>query len=113
MAPVVGVLDHTGVRPMPRIALLFATSLAASVGALPALASTLSDTDTRFLADTAQGASHELAISRLAAEQATRPAVKSYASMVVSNHQAMNTALRKLAKQKGATLPVGMSASSS
>ena len=78
---------------------------------LPALAGTLSDTDNQFLADTAQGASHELAISRLAAKQATQPKVKSYASMVVSDHRHMNAALRKLAGEKGATLPNGMSTS--
>ena len=97
---------------MCRIALLSAfVALAASISALPALAGTLSDTDNQFLADTAQGASHELAISRLAAKQATQPKVKSYASMVVSDHRHMNAALRKLAGEKGATLPNGMSTS--
>ena len=90
---------------------LAVAALAASAGAAPALASTLSDQDQQFLADTAQGAAHELAISRLAAERARQPTVKSYASMVVSDHQTMNAALRKLARQKGVTLPGSMSTS--
>ncbi len=91
--------------------LLAMAALAASAGAAPALASSLSGQDQQFLADTAQGAAHELAISRLAAGRAQQPQVKSYASMVVSDHQTMNAALRKLAKQKGVTLPGSMSAS--
>ncbi len=97
---------------MRLIASLLATAaLAASAGAAPALASALSSQDQQFLADTAQGAAHELAISRLAAGRAQQPQIKSYASMVVSDHQTMNAALRKLAKQKGVTLPDSMSAS--
>ena len=109
VAVVVGIVNLAGISTMRRIAFLLAA--AALAGAPAALAGTLSDADNRFLADTAQGASHELAISRLAAGRATQPGVKSYAAMVVSDHQAMNAALRKLAKGKGETLPGGMSAS--
>ena len=109
VAVVVGIVNLAGIRTMRRTAFLLAA--AALAGAPAALAGTLSDADNRFLADTAQGASHELAISRLAAGRAMQPGVKSYAAMVVSDHQAMNAALRKLAKGKGETLPGGMSTS--
>ncbi len=96
---------------MNRTVLFAVTALAVSVGAGPGLAAALSDQDQQFLADTAQGAAHELAISKLATRRATQPAVKHYAAMVVSDHQSMNKALRKLARKNGVTLPGGMSTS--
>lgn len=64
--------------------------------------------DQLFLRNEATGSAYELSIAQLAQARATRDDVKSYAGMLVNDHEAYNGALRELARQKGVALPPGL-----
>ncbi len=66
--------------------------------------------DVLFMRNEATGSAYELAIAQLAQTRAVRDDVKSYAGMLVNDHEAYNGALRKLAQQKGIALPAGLTA---
>ena len=67
-----------------------------------------SDRDGSFLRTESQGAAYELAIAQLATQKATASGIKSYAQMVVSDHDQLNAELRQLASAKGVNLPADM-----
>ena len=71
-------------------------------------AANLSDRDGTFLRTESQGAAYELAIARLATEKASTADIKSYAQMLVSDHDQLNTQLHQLASAKGVSLPGDM-----
>jgi putative membrane protein len=66
--------------------------------------------DQLFLRNEATGSAYELAIAQLAQSKATRDDVKTYAGLLVNDHEAYNGALRDLAKQKGITLAPALTA---
>lgn len=70
----------------------------------------ISDTDKSFLQDQAQGTAYELVIAQLAVQKAQRPAVKSYAQMVISDHSQLNSQLQMVARIKKVDLPSDMTA---
>ena len=63
--------------------------------------------DQLFLRHEATGSAYELAIAQLAQARSARDDVKSYAGLLVNDHEAYAAALRDLAQQKGVTLPPG------
>ena len=65
----------------------------------------LSETDKAFLMKDSRGGHYELESAKLAAERASEPRVKSYAKMLVKDHENYNAALERLGKQEGVTLP--------
>ena len=74
----------------------------------PALAASLSSADHDFLVSTAQGATYELAVAKLALTKATRGDIKSYARTMVTDHKSLNPKLHQLARQNGVDLPTAM-----
>jgi len=66
--------------------------------------------DRTFMTKAAGGGMYEVAVSKLAAEKATSPAVKDYAQMLVTDHTAANDQLKALAATKGVALPADMPA---
>ena len=71
---------------------------------------TISDGDKSFLQDQAQGTAYEMAIAQLAVEKARRPAVKSYAQAVITDHAQLDSQLRMVARIKKVDLPADMTA---
>lgn len=61
--------------------------------------------DRRFIQDVAGSGMYEVEVSRLAAERATNPEVKSFASKLVEDHQNANNELVQLANAKKVELP--------
>lgn len=68
------------------------------------------DADRSFLTQDVQGGRYELALAKLGAAKATKPAIRSYSHMVVRDHSTANAALIRLAKSEGARVPAGMKA---
>lgn len=64
--------------------------------------------DTGFLKDQAQGTAYEMAIARLALDKAERPAVKTYAQAIISDHDQLDAQLKMVARIKGVELPTDM-----
>lgn len=98
---------------MNRMTMSASALISALAVAAPACAQSGSDltaADRQFLTQDAQGGMYELSIAKLAEQKTTRQDIKSYASMVVNDHEHYNTALQKLAADKGVTLPKEMSA---
>ena len=86
-----------------------AAAFCAIVLAAPiAQAAPLSSTDRAFLVSTAQGATYELAVAKLALTKSTRSEVKSYAQTMISDHDSLNPELHQLANQNGIDLPTTM-----
>jgi len=65
----------------------------------------LSAADKRFIEDAAQAGKAEVTIGQLAAERASSDEVKTFAKRMVDDHKKFNDELKKLAEQKGVTLP--------
>lgn len=66
--------------------------------------SVLNRSDRNFVMKAAKSNAHEVAISRVAAERATRPDVRAFAQEVIAAHQTMDTGLSRLAASKSVTL---------
>ncbi|MDP9163256.1 MAG: DUF4142 domain-containing protein [Pseudomonadota bacterium] len=73
-----------------------------------ALAAAPTDADRSFLMDEGQGAQYEIAIAKLAATKATKPAIRTYAKKIVADHAQANPALMKLTKAEGVAVPPGL-----
>ncbi len=85
-------------------------ALCCGIGFVPAAAhaASLSSSDRDFLVSTAQGATYELAVAKLALTKATRGDVKSYAQTMITDHEGLNPKLHQLAKANGVDLPTTM-----
>jgi len=64
--------------------------------------------DRKFLEEAAQDGMKEVEISRVAAQKASDPAVKSFAEQMVKDHTDANQKLMSLAQSKGVTPPAKM-----
>lgn len=71
------------------------------------------DADRKFLTQDVQGGRYELALARLGATKATKPAIRRYSQMVVRDHSVANAALARLARAEGVSAPAGMKAEDS
>jgi putative membrane protein len=67
-----------------------------------------SDDDKKFLATAAQSDQNEIALSKLAGEKATNPAVKAFAQKMVSEHEKMSASMKPFAESWGVTPPSGL-----
>jgi len=77
----------------------------AGIPASPATgAGPLNAADKAFLTQAAEGGLYEVAVAKLAADKATDPAIKSYATMLVDHHTQANDQLKQVATSKGLTL---------
>ena len=96
---------HHRVRALTAGSALLCGSLLAAVGAR---AASLSSADHDFLVNTAQGATYELAVAKLALTKNTSPAIGSYAQTMISDHRSLNRRLHQVAQQNGVSLPTTM-----
>jgi|SRR5665213_1946432 len=67
-------------------------------------------TDQDFMLAAAQGGMTEVKLGELAATNGTRPDVKEFGQMMVTDHTAINNDLKALAAQKGVALPDSLDA---
>ncbi len=74
-------------------------------------APTLSDTDKKYLTDSAQGSLYDQATAELAVMQAQSPAVQQYATRLVYDHDRLNMQLLQLARRYNLVLPLTMQTS--
>lgn len=75
-----------------------------------AAATVLNAEEKKFLADAAQGGQYELALAQLATANASDSSVKSYATMLVSDHTMANQKLQLLAQRRNVVLPTALPA---
>ena len=74
---------------------------------LPGRANAQSDDDKKFLATVAQGDKNEIAVSEVAEQKATDPAVKAFAEKMVKEHKEMTESMKPFAEQWSITAPMG------
>jgi putative membrane protein len=85
--------------------LLLPTLLFAATGLAFAQNGQLDKKDREFIDKAAAGGMEEVAAGKLGESKARNADVKSFASMLVTDHSANNQELQALAQQKGVTLP--------
>lgn len=73
-----------------------------------AFAASLSSADHDFLVSTAQGATYELNVAKLALQKSTRSDIKSYAHTMITDHKSLNPKLHHIAQHDGVDLPTSM-----
>jgi putative membrane protein len=74
---------------------------------LPIKAKAVTDDDKKFLAMAAQSDQNEIALSQLADQKATNPAVKAFAEKMVTEHTQMTASMKPFADSWGLTAPTG------
>jgi putative membrane protein len=74
---------------------------------MPPKAKAASDDDKKFLAIAAQSDQNEIALSQLAEQKATNPAVKAFAEKMVTEHTKMSESMKPFADSWGLTPPSG------
>jgi putative membrane protein len=67
------------------------------------------EASTNFLVDAANGGMAEIRLGEIAAQKATNPKVKEYASMLVHDHSGANDQVKALAAARNVTLPTSPS----
>ena len=75
--------------------------------ALPFAAHASADDDKKFLAMAAQSDQNEIALSKLADQKATNPAVKGFAEKMIAEHTKMTESMKPFAESWGLTPPDG------
>jgi putative membrane protein len=73
----------------------------------PLQAQAASDSDKKFLATAAQSDQNEIALSKLAEEKGTNPAVKLFAEKMITEHTKMSANMEPFAQSWGLTSPSG------
>jgi putative membrane protein len=74
---------------------------------MPTRAKAVTDDDKKFLAMAAQSDQNEIALSQLAEQKATNPAVKAFAEKMVTEHTKMTESMKPFADSWGLTPPSG------
>jgi putative membrane protein len=83
------------------------TVLGLAAALLPLAAHAADDDDKKFLANAAQSDQDEIALSQLADQKATNPAVKAFAEKMVTEHTKMSASMKPFADSWGLTAPTG------
>jgi putative membrane protein len=78
-----------------------------AVALVPTKARAATDDDKKFLAMAAQSDQNEIALSKLAEQKATNPAVKAFAEKMISEHTQMTESMKPFADSWGLTAPAG------
>jgi putative membrane protein len=73
----------------------------------PTKAKAATDDDKKFLAMAAQSDQNEIALSKLAEQKATDPAVKAFAEKMIAEHTKMTQGMKPFAESWGLTPPSG------
>jgi putative membrane protein len=74
---------------------------------VPSKARAESDDDKKFLAMAAQSDQNEIALSKLAEQRATNPAVKAFAEKMITEHTQMTASMKPFVDAWGLTPPTG------
>jgi putative membrane protein len=74
---------------------------------IPSKARAQSDDDKKFLAMAAQSDQNEIALSKLAEQKATNPAVKAFAEKMITEHTQMTASMKPFVDAWGLTPPTG------
>ncbi len=82
--------------------------VAGSLMTISAIAQTPSDDDKKFLAIAAQSDVNEIKLSELAEQKATNPAVKAFATKMVSEHKKMSASMKPFAQSWGLSAPTDL-----
>jgi len=88
--------------------LLCCAALAGVAAVLTPKATAQSDDDKKFLANAAQSDRNEIALSEVAEQKATNPAVKAFAKKMVTEHKQMSESMGPFAEKWGVTAPTGL-----
>src|SRR5947209_16943969 len=83
--------------------LLAGVAMTATPGALAQ-----SDDDKKFVATAAQSDRNEIALSEVAVQKATNPAVKAFAEKMVREHKEMTESMKPFAEKWGMNPPTGL-----
>lgn len=81
--------------------------LAIACSLVSATAKAATDDDKKFLAMAAQSDQNEIALSKLAEQKASNPAVKAFAAKMVDEHTKMTESMKPFAESWGLTPPSG------
>ena len=81
--------------------------LGVAAALLPIKARAVTDDDKKFLATAAQSDQNEIALSQLAEQKATNPAVKAFAGKMVKEHKRMTESMKPFADSWSVTPPSG------
>lgn len=92
---------------MNRKTAVFGAVFALAVIFTTASAKAATDDDKKFLAMAAQSDQNEIAMSQLAQQKATNPAVKAFADKMVAEHTKMSASMKPFADDWGLTPPSG------
>jgi putative membrane protein len=74
---------------------------------MPLKAKAVTDDDKKFLAMAAQSDENEIALAKLAQEQATNPDVRAFAQKMITEHTKMSESMKPFAESWGLTPPSG------
>jgi putative membrane protein len=88
------------------------TASKTSTGSTGGTVSTLNDSDKQFFISAAQMNMSELALSRIAADQATDSNVQNLAARMLADHQKLDQELKQFALKKGVALPTPVTSES-
>lgn len=88
-------------QAMTRI--LCCTTLFGAMVAIPLRAQGPSEDDKKFLATASQGSENEIALSEVAEQKATNPAVKAFAEKMIKEHKQLNASMKPFAESWGVT----------
>lgn len=88
------------------------TASKTSTGSTGGSVSTLNDSDKQFFISAAQTNISELALSRIAADQATDASVKNLAAHMLADHGKLDQELKQFALKKGVALPTPVTSES-
>ena len=95
---------------LPAIAISYLMSMSASVMAAEKKGSEssppkFSSADETFMMSAAQAGMVEVKLGEIAAKKATKPDIKEFGAMMVTDHSKANTELKAIAAKNGVTLP--------
>lgn len=85
----------------------YCAALAVTAALMPVVAKASADDDKKFLATAAQSDQNEIALSQLAQQKATNPAVKAFADKMVDEHMKMTESMKPFAEEWSLTPPSG------
>ena len=88
------------------------TASKTSTGSTGGVVSTLTNSDKQFFISAAQMNMAELALSRIATDQATNPDVRKLAAQMLADHQKIDQELKEFALKKGVALPTPVTSES-
>jgi putative membrane protein len=100
-------MPHSGDFMNKKIQMTCCAVLGLAAALIPAVAKAATDDDKKFLAMAAQSDQNEIALSTVAQQKATNPAVKAFAEKMIAEHTKMTNSMKPFAESWGLTPPNG------